>query len=207
MKKFIYSLILILLLIPGLNVNADECVNLLNPELATWNYYSDIKYYYYSEDSEKLYNYQIPVDASTTYTLFIADGTPIYSVTQIIGPSNFLVNSTTTVDFLTFTTSWNTSYITFATKGYYATSFSTLDFWLVKGDSVCQPTETETPDEPIVADTTLDNFYSIYLDKLTLLANYASENKFFLGAIGVILAFISLELLFDLFFIKDRRRF
>ena len=52
---------------------------------------------------------------------------------------------------------------------------------------------------PIPADTTLDTFYSIYLDKLSTATTYATENKFLLGMIGVILSFIILELVLNLF--------
>ena len=52
---------------------------------------------------------------------------------------------------------------------------------------------------PLPADTTLDTFYSIYLDKLSTATTYATENKFLLGMIGVILSFIILELVLNLF--------
>ena len=52
---------------------------------------------------------------------------------------------------------------------------------------------------PLPADTTLDTFYSIYLDKLSTATTYAIENKFLLGMIGVILSFIILELVLNLF--------
>lgn len=52
----------------------------------------------------------------------------------------------------------------------------------------------EEPDTPIVADTTLDNFYSIYIEKLTTLSSFATENKFILSAITIILFVGCLEL-------------
>lgn len=52
---------------------------------------------------------------------------------------------------------------------------------------------------PLPADSTLDTFYSIYLDKLSTITTYATENKFLLGMIGVILSFIILELVLNLF--------
>lgn len=66
-------------------------------------------------------------------------------------------------------------------------------------------TECPVIDEPVVPDSTLDNFYSIYLDKLKLLSDYVLENKFFFSAIGIILLFIVLEFILHLFFINRRR--
>ena len=79
-------------------------------------------------------------------------------------------------------------------------------FWLVEGDTVCIPkTEPDTPNPP-VADATLDNFYSIYLDKLGMLVDYTSQNKIMLSFIGIILLFVCLEIFLQLFFINERRR-
>ena len=61
------------------------------------------------------------------------------------------------------------------------------------------PVEPEDPVVPVPADTTLDTFYSIYLDKLSTATTYATENKFLLGFIGIILSFIILELVLKLF--------
>ena len=76
--------------------------------------------------------------------------------------------------------------------------------WLVEGDTVCIP-KTE-PDPPLVGDATLDNFYSIYLDKLGMLVDYTSQNKIMLSFIGIILLFVCLEIFLQLFFINGRRR-
>lgn len=197
MKKI---LILILPFMFLSTVKAEECVNLLNNDIGQWNLRSDINYYYYSEDSSQLLDYHIPVDASTTYTLFIEDGTTINSITQIIGDGNLLINHTTTSPSLTFTTLWNSTYIRIATNAYSSDFLSSARFWLVKGDSVCTPT-TEEPSEPVIpgGDSTLDDFYSIYLDKLSLLANYAKENKFVLSFVGIILLFVVLEIILFLF--------
>ncbi len=69
----------------------------------------------------------------------------------------------------------------------------------------CPKTEPDTPDPP-VADATLDNFYSIYLDKLGMLVDYTSQNKIILSFIGIILLFVCLEIFLQLFFINGRRR-
>ena len=79
---------------------------------------------------------------------------------------------------------------------------------LEKGEITTQDELTYVPYEeyvappeptPLPADTTLDTFYSIYLDKLSTATTYAIENKFLLGMIGVILSFIILELVLNLF--------
>ena len=76
--------------------------------------------------------------------------------------------------------------------------------WLVKGDTVCIPkTEPDTPNPPVI-DATLDNFYSIYLSKLSSLATFATENKIFFSAIAILLTFAIFELFFMLF--RGRRK-
>lgn len=59
--------------------------------------------------------------------------------------------------------------------------------------------EPVIPEEPIIADTTLDTFYSIYLSKLQSFSQYVIENKFLLGTIGIILLFVVLEIILNLF--------
>ena len=65
------------------------------------------------------------------------------------------------------------------------------------------PEEPDTPDPPL-ADATLDNFYSIYLSKLSSLATFATENKIFFSAIAILLTFAIFELFFMLF--RGRRK-
>ena len=55
------------------------------------------------------------------------------------------------------------------------------------------------PDEPIIADTTLDGFYTIYVSKLQDLTEYVMENKFLLGTLAIILLFAISELILNLF--------
>ena len=67
----------------------------------------------------------------------------------------------------------------------------------------CPKTEPDEPPIPI-ADATLDNFYSIYLSKLSSLATFATENKIFFSALGILLSFAIFELFFMLF--RGRRK-
>lgn len=64
--------------------------------------------------------------------------------------------------------------------------------------------EPDKPNEEIIPDTTLTDFYSLFTDRLTFLSKYALENKFILSAICILLSFICLELLIYLF--KGGRR-
>ena len=52
----------------------------------------------------------------------------------------------------------------------------------------------DEPDKPIIADTTLNSFYTIYIEKITHLSTFATENKFVLSAITIILFVGCLEL-------------
>ena len=70
----------------------------------------------------------------------------------------------------------------------------------------CSKTEPDPEPDTPVADVILDNFYSIYLDKLGMLVDYTSQNNIMLSFIGIILLFVCLEIFLQLFFINGRRR-
>lgn len=59
--------------------------------------------------------------------------------------------------------------------------------------------------EPIVPDTTLDNFYSIYVSKLKELSDFTIENKFVLSAFVIVLIFALLASFTHLFFGRRKR--
>lgn len=80
--------------------------------------------------------------------------------------------------------------------------FSATNEYVDYVETAC--TVTEEPEEPIIPDTTLDSFYSIYVEKLTLLSNYALENRFVLSAITIILVLVCLELF--IYLIKGGRK-
>ena len=72
------------------------------------------------------------------------------------------------------------------------------------------PEEPEQPDEPdkpeIIPDTTLDDFYNLFISKLKDLSQYSLNNKFILGAIAIIVLFTVLELVLKLFYRGGYRR-
>ena len=93
---------------------------------------------------------------------------------------------------------------------------STWQFWIVEGSEVClNSTETEEPETPVDPETPTDpdeptieetdqgvllsNFYSIYIEKLSSISNFAIENKFVLSAITIILLLVCLDLFLYLF--------
>lgn len=61
--------------------------------------------------------------------------------------------------------------------------------------------ESEKTEEPIIADTTLNSFYTLYLNKIKSLADYSLENKYVLSAIAIIITFTIIGL-FIYFFKK-----
>lgn len=104
----------------------------------------------------------------------------------------------------------NTAYFSLnfhtATFNTFGSQFAIADFDL----SSCPPgTEPEEPDIPevpeepekpeIIPDTTLNNFYNIYTSKLKQISQYSQENKFILGAIGIVLSIVIINLFLYLF--------
>lgn len=221
MKKFIFSVILILFFIPGIKVSADECTNLLDIENANWYLQkanSGDSYLFYSLDGATV---SYLSSQNINYTFWLDDGThsfdsilSTYSISKIY--LKYFSSAFTPLfseNFYTFKWNYGTNSNQFVVS--FLGSFSNLSLlkekldsneikvWLVEGDSVCQPTVIEPPEEPIVADTTLDSFYSIYFEKLTSLSNFATENKFILSAITILIFICCLELF--LYLVRRRK--
>lgn len=226
MKKYLLTLLAIFVILAP-NVKAEECTNLLS---------SDTNFYYLNKGTggwhggiaflNKTVDGSSPeiitLDTSKTYTFYLNDGTKTFN--EVLNYSYqhsdyfriyYQTNISLTRDDLN-----KTSYTFNPTnKSFNVWFYDTRDeldvlqeklknvtFWLVEGDTVCIPkTEPDTPNPPIV-DATLDNFYSIYLDKLGMLVDYTSQNKIMLSFIGIILLFVCLEIFLQLFFINGRRR-
>lgn len=169
----------------------------------------------------------VPVNPSTTYYLrffisedFISNNGTRFASTPIgydkdeqsLGVSN-ISNYSWDSDYqiFTFTTS-NTEGLSFLQfKAYnYNTNYTILEnsYFIIsdnKDDVIsCPITEPEEPD-PVIPDSSLDTFYSIYLGKLEIFSNYVFENKFLFSAIGIIILFIVLEFFLILF--KGRSRY
>lgn len=206
MKKYLLTL-LTLFVILAPNVKAEECVNLYPYEPGTlgFNPVQQINYWAYF-GSKQIEN----LDTSKTYTFYaLKDNQPVEKLDfiQFNINSKFYSNvqSVTLSNITSFKASWQyKSYdALMTTDDEIYKELQSWQLWLVEGDTVCIPkTEPDTP----VADATLDNFYSIYLDKLGMLVDYTCQNKLILSFIGIILLFVCLEIFLQLFFINGRRR-
>ena len=210
MKKYLLTL-LALFVILAPNVKAEECINLYPYEPGTL--YFDSVYqvnwwtYFSSKQIENL-------DKSKTYTFYALKDNQLvekldpYSLTLKINYKTGYrgLQSVTLNNISSFQADWQVQQKTTTDDEIYK-ELQSWQFWLVEGDTVCIPkTEPDPKPDTPVADATLDNFYSIYLDKLGMLVDYTSQNKIMLSFIGIILLFVCLEIFLQLFFINGRRR-
>lgn len=220
MKKLILPLILMaIFLIPGTKVDADECVNLfnnINPSFVGNTSYG--RWVYHENEQAFTPTYEI----GKSYTFWINDASLPFSdyLNSNVTFSYFSLGNgfATLEDFsltsFTFTANKISGRLYIVQSGpfnivneYQPFNDKLKEFWLVEGDSICtnvtQP-EVPDPEEPVITpDTTLDNFYSIYFDKLTSLSNFAAENKFILSAITILLFVCCLELF--LYLVRRRK--
>lgn len=221
MKKYLLTLLTIFVILAP-NVKAEECTNLLS---------SDTNFYYSNKGSggwhggiaflNKTVDGSSPeiitLDTSKTYTFYLNDGTKTFnevlnysyqysSYFRIYYQINISLNqddlNKTSYTFNPTNKSFNVwFYDTRDELDVLQEKLKNVTFWLVEGDTVCIP---KTEPNPPVADATLDGFYSIYLSKLSSLATFATENKIFFSALGILLSFAIFELFFILF--RGRRK-
>lgn len=227
MKKILLFLLLSIFLIPNVNAEVDDCYDNYLIDITSDSWVYGVAYYNVSSSSWKLKNstfnfaslkYLFEVEAGKTYYFKFFDittssdfkaGTPIYyydSEFNYFTDHSFERSYDRTINQLIITipeTLDNISYISLNIY-VYGTNFDLLksspiafaDFDL----STCPIIEDSGDnEESIIPDTTLDSFYTLYIDKMKNLASYALENKFLLGAIGIILLFAILELILYLF--------
>lgn len=215
--KFLF-LIMVAVFISVPNVNASEIscstsINLLKPNNFIEGLYSpydsspsDIGYVSYS------YNGVIPVEPSTTYYYKHSFSTSYNPkrVAVVYYDKDFqyisYTNQRTTSNYHehSFKTPDNAYYITFHLYNLNLQSLNSSQYQLQKDSNViefvdyiqCSP---EEPDEPIIPDNTLGTFYSIFIDKITYFSNYCVENKFLLGTFGIVILFIVIEIILNLF--------
>lgn len=203
MKKYLLTLLAIFVVLAP-NVKAEECVNLYPQkpgELKMMLSY-DKKWSYF-------YLPKIELDSSKTYIFYATKDNQLVETLNIIqlvfNERTYFVGSPISSIVLTNSSNIGSSPRLQSTGNLTDSDIykelESWQFWLVEGDSVCIP-KTE-PDSP-VADATLDNFYSIYLSKLSSLATFATENKIFFSALGLFLSFAIFELFFMLF--RGRRK-
>ncbi len=206
MKKYLLTLLAIFVILAP-NVKAEECTNLYPQkpgELKMMLSYDKKWSYFYLPkielDSSKTYIFYATKDNQLVETLNIIQlvfNENFYFVTSPIS-SIVLTNSSSIGSLPRFQSNSD------LTDSDIYKELESWQFWLVEGDTVCIPkTEPDTPDQP-VADATLDGFYSIYLSKLSSLATFATENKIFFSALGILLSFTIFELFFMLF--RGRRK-
>ena len=191
-KVFLVLLIGFLTLMPGVKA---ECNNLVDDNVWYYVSYSGPSYYAHYSNTGNSYT-QFTLDTTKSYTIYFEDLEPICSTCELyfFGKSFSISNNIS----FTVTPKSATSRIYFNTNNSDIwNSFKSRKLFLVEGDTICS-NEPEEPD-PVVPDSTLDTFYSIYLDKLGMLSNYAIENKFLFSSICIILLFIILEIILYLF--------
>ena len=209
MKKYLLTLLAIFVVLAP-NVKAEECVNLYPYEPGTLYFNSVYQVNWWTYFSSK----QIEnLDKSKTYTFYALKDNQLvekldpYSLTLKINYKTGYrgLQSVTLNNISSFQADWQVQQKTTTDDEIYK-ELQSWQLWLVEGDTVCIP-KTEPDEPPIpIADATLDNFYSIYLDKLGMLVDYTSQNKIMLSFIGIILLFVCLEIFLQLFFINGRRR-
>lgn len=208
MKKYLLTLLAIFVVLAP-NVKAEECVNLYPYEPGTlgFNPVKQVNYWAYF-GSKQIEN----LDTAKTYTFYaLKDNQPVEKLDfiQFKINSKFYSNvqSVTLSNITSFRAHWQyQSYdALMTTDDEIYKELQSWQLWLVEGDTVCIPkTEPDPEPDTPVADATLDNFYSIYLSKLSSLATFATENKIFFSALGLLLSFAIFELFFMLF--RGRRK-
>ena len=205
MKKYLLTLLAIFVILAP-NVKAEECVNLYPYEPGTLYFNSVYQVSWWTYFSSK----QIDnLDKSKTYTFYALKDNQLVEKLDIITlkinsrTGYYNLQSVTFNNLSSFQADWQVKQQTTTEDELYK-ELQSWQLWLVEGDTVCIPkTEPDTPDPP-VADATLDGFYSIYLSKLSSLATFATENKIFFSALGILLSFAIFELFFMLF--RGRRK-
>ena len=207
MKKYLLTL-LALFVVLAPNVKAEECTNLYPYEPGTLYFKSVQQVNYWTYFSSKSIE---NLDTSKNYTFYALKDNQLVEKLDFIdfrinSKAYFNVQSVTLSNITSFQAGWqHKSYDSLmTTDDEIYKELQSWQLWLVEGDSVCIPkTEPDTPNPPVI-DATLDNFYSIYLSKLSSLATFATENKIFFSALGILLSFVIFELFFMLF--RGRRK-
>lgn len=222
MKKILLALTLLILFIPAVNAEeltmplegmgiADSCSkNLIKADFGKFEHNGSYWGIVDSTSTSKHYfinAYFSKIKSNTTY--YFSSNNKLYYTFVEYDENLNQVNSFSKWNNNSFTTTENTQYINFI--AYTTYSDITNETWYYQLELGTTGTDyVEYEDciiniEPTVsADTSLDTFYSIYLNKLVLLANFSTENKFVLSALVIILVFTLTGLFIHLF--KGGRR-
>lgn len=160
------------------------------------------------------YFFEVKPDTTYTFTHFNTSFNPVNSpnynylriydsdFTLLLNPQEwfsppYTITMPSTAKYVTYCSYNSTNFLNFNIQLEEGAISSKADLSFVAYEELVSV--PEDPETPIVADTTLDSFYSIYLDRLSLVSMYAIENKFLLGTLGIILLFIVLEIILNLF--------
>lgn len=215
MKKVLFALLICLFIIPSVNAEELPTVpiegmgfanstnkNLLKPGWGIAAYYNGFMPLSEMSGYPALDNF-IPVSGNTTY--YYSSNFNSFCTFIELNSSLAFVNRFQKWPNFSFTTTSNTRYINFSCSTY-VSDISSSNNWFqleegnAKTDYIPYEEKLLEPEpEPIEPDTTLDSFYSMYLEKLTSLSTFAVENKFVLSAITIILVLVCLETFLYLF--------
>lgn len=197
MKKVLLIFILTLFFVP--NVRADECNLLASYSSDDYHFVEGAfgNYYLYKKDNSSYA--RLAFNKDFYYTVYFDNADTInLSDYEFNFSGNNNLYFTKSNYYYQFTSSSNYNAQIF-TKSI-LNDWNNLFIYSSNIDILCLPTESS--EEPIIPDTTLDDFYSIYTSKLTLLSNYVVENKFLFSWIGIILLFCILEIILKLLNLK-----
>jgi hypothetical protein len=165
--------------------------------------------------------YLFPVKSNTTYYLkffvsdinsslldrvYLYDENKNYLTFSNAGDFDYSYDSDNYMLILNIPENANYSYLSlvFTYQYFNKSSFAFADVDLSECPSIKDETVTPSnPDNPSVVETEQSkifaNFYTLFLDKLKFISNYATNNYLFLAFLGVILSFIVLELFLNLY--------
>ena len=183
--------------------------------------YASNSFYSYTELNPSSKNYycntnfiEVKPNTNYTFTLFNSSLTPIQSFnndyiylfdenfSKVLNKQSFFsppYNFTTTETSKYFLFCSYTTY-SVVNKNYATSNFQLEESKITSSSDLSfveyleSSGNTEEDDPVIIPDATLDNFYTIYIEKLSSISNFATENKFVLSAIVIILVLVCLEL-------------
>ena len=226
MKKFLFVLLLSFFFIPnvkayteisnpleyGMTILSPSCSdNILKVSFSkfTFNngYWGILDETDLSSTSKQYFvnDYLIEVKPSTTYRLDSTRSLPYYI--HFFDENLNKLSSTTYYPASSFTSQDNAKYLLFGRYDVPSNTFKIVSdhsFMIHEGNSNIDYVDYEECPAN-VPDTTLDNFYSIYVSKLKELSEFTIENKFVLSAFVIVLIFAFLASFIYLFFGRRKR--
>ncbi len=222
MKKYLLFLILgFITLLPGVNADIIDCsknINLFDEKMESGSldaFVGNPLTYVDNSNSARSSNL-ISVKPNTNY-YFSSNYSFGNAKFMFLDENQFYISGINTNRTKSFLTPANAYYLIFVLNSYAINSFwdsynnGTAWAQIEEGTSQSdyirfEACSVQEPDKPI-ANNSLTDFYSIYLEKLGMISNFALENKFLLSMVGIILLFAVLEIVFSMFRFDERRRY